>query len=378
MKNAFLFKKVLPYILISLLFFGYIFFKHQDIFKYKFNLSLVSEYLRSQDIEDKDNVIKNRVFLSDSDLYIASGYLYAKGASPTEYDFQVPPLIKYFFGFSILMFGNPFYVQIIFGLILLWLTYFLGMKLFKNPVISMVGTLLLLIDPVFNGMMNGALLDLGQTVFALSYTILMLLYPEKYVLQGITLGLFAVSKFWSPAFIFVMLILGYKIVLARQKLNYKKLLFSLLIAFVVFCLIYIVAFVKSNGLFNIFAFEGRVLKFMLSHNSAGIIGGPIVLFISGFFVPWWQNGILRAGDWSFIWPIALFVSIFLGIKIKLGDPKFFFYLLPLAYILLISTQVPFTRYFLIILPYAYLNLSSLLLNLLKRYNWKNLYDKSSN
>ncbi|MCX6705478.1 MAG: hypothetical protein NT162_04060, partial [Candidatus Woesebacteria bacterium] len=92
---------------------------------------------------------------------------------------------------------------------------------------------------------------------------------------------------------------------------------------------------------------------------------PIVLFVSGFFVPWWQNGVLRAGDWSFIWPTALFVSIFLGLKTKINDIKFFFYLLPLAYILLTSTQVPFTRYFIIILPYIYLNLSSLLPILIK-------------
>ncbi|MCX6704909.1 MAG: hypothetical protein NT162_01050, partial [Candidatus Woesebacteria bacterium] len=146
-------KKLFPYIVITFLFIGFIFLKHRDIFKYKFDFNLVSEYLRSQDIEDRDDVIKNRIFLSDSNLYIASGYLYAKGEDPTKYDFQVPPLIKYLFGFSSLIFGNPFYVQIVFGLVLLWLTYFLGTKLFKNQTVAMIGTGLLLIDPVFNGMM---------------------------------------------------------------------------------------------------------------------------------------------------------------------------------------------------------------------------------
>ncbi len=366
MKLIFRLKKILPYAFITLLFLGFLFLKHQDLFKYKFNVNLISEYLRSQDIEDKGNAIKDRIFLSDSDLYIASGYLYAKGADPTGYDFQVPALIKYLFGFSILAFGNPFYVQIVFGIALLWLTYFLGMKLFKNRAVSLIGTTLLLIDPVFGGMMNGALLDLGQTVFALSFVILMFFYPESFILQGITLGLFAASKFWSTAVIFVFLITIYKIFIRKERLNIKKIGLVLLTTLITYSLLYIKTFINNYGDFNIVIYQGKVLRYMLAHNSAGVPGGPIALFISGYFLPWWQNGIIHIGDWSFLWPISFLASVFLIFKTKLKDLRFFFYLLPIGYLLLTSTQVPFTRYFLIILPYAYLNLSSLLVGLLKK------------
>jgi uncharacterized membrane protein YozB (DUF420 family) len=279
---------------------------------------------------------------------------------PTIYNFQHPPAVKYLFGLSVLLTGNPYYVQIIFGLGLLFLIYFLGLKLFKNPVISLITPGLLLIDPVFGGMMDGALLDLGQAFFAMAYVILMLFYPEGYLMQGLALGLFAASKFWSTAVIFVILTLGFKLFLRKEKINFKKLLLSFLVAAVVFFLTYAVSFIGNRGLFNIFAFEGRVLRFMLAHNSAIQIGGPLILFTTGFFAPWWQPGVLRAIDWSVLWPVGLLASILMGVKVKIHSLKFFFFLLPVVYLLLTSTQVPFTRYFIIILPFIYLGIAGLL------------------
>jgi hypothetical protein len=352
-------KKVFPYLLITLAFGLLLFFKHPQIFRYKFNQNMIQDYLRSQDIEDPNDTIKNRITISDSDIYIVTGYLYAKGVDPTLYNFQHPPAIKYLFGLSTLLTGNPYYIQIIFGLALLYLTYYLGLKLIKNPLISLIAPGFLLIDPVFGGMMDGALLDLGQAFFALDYVILMLLFPESYIAQGLVLGFFAASKFWSTAIIFVILTLAYKLFLRKEKIDLKKLGLSFLVAAAIFLLTYLVSFIANGGLFNIFAFEGRVLRFMLAHNSAVQIGGPLVLFTTGFFAPWWQAGVLRATDWSLLWPVGLAASMFLAFKSKIRSLKFFFFALPFVYLLLTSTQVPFTRYFIIILPFIYLGIASL-------------------
>lgn len=360
-------KKIFPYLLITLAFGFLLLFKHPQIFRYKFNQNLIHDYLRSQDIEDPQGKIKDRVILSDSDLYIASGYLYAKGEDPTKYNFQHPPAVKYLYGFSSLVFGNPYCVQIVFGLALLFLTYFLGTKLFtlrlrSGPWLALAGTGFLLIDPVFGGMMNGALLDLGQSVFALGYTILMLFYPESYILQGLTLGLFAASKFWSTAILLVILIFAFKLFVRKEKINFRKTALSFVIAFLVFSLTYLRAFTQhqvGGAGFNIFFFLAKDLRFMLAHNSAGSIGGPIILFVTGFFAPWWQKGVIRAADWSFLWPVGLLASLVLAFKARTRKVEFFFCLLPFTYLLLTSTQVPFTRYYIIILPYVYLSLARL-------------------
>jgi len=350
-----------PYILITISFFFYLLFFHPQVFHYKLPESLIHDYLRSQDIEDPNGLIRDRVFVSDSDIYIASGYLYAVGVPPSHYNFQHPPLIKYLFGFSTILTGNPFYIQIIFGLSLLLLTYFLGMKLFRNVLVSLGAVFLLTLDPVFAGMMNEALLDLGQAFFALGYIVLVFFYPESWVWQGIALGLFASSKFWSTALIFIVLVYGYKLLIQKEKINLKKVLRSFIVAFLIFALTYSASFVTSGGSFNLIEYQGRVLRFMLSHNSASSVGGPIILFITGYFAPWWKAGVERAGDWSLLWPLGLTVSIF-GIisefRKKTKNLKLFFYALPLGYLFLTITQFPFTRYFIIILPFIYLNLTS--------------------
>lgn len=65
--------------LLFILFLVFSYFKNPDIFKYRFDEGLIDNYFRSQDIEDKEDKIKDRIFLSDSEIYLATGYLYAKG-----------------------------------------------------------------------------------------------------------------------------------------------------------------------------------------------------------------------------------------------------------------------------------------------------------
>jgi predicted membrane-bound dolichyl-phosphate-mannose-protein mannosyltransferase len=332
-------KKALPYLLIAALFFIFLFWKHPDVFSYKFNQRIVRDYLRSQDIEDPKGLIKDRIIMSDGDTYAATGYLYAKGEDPTIHNFQHPPLVKYLFGFSILLTGNPFYVQVFFGLVLLWLTYFLGTKLGLGNL-GYLGVLGLLIDPLFGSQMTETLLDPGQAVFALSYIILILFYPESYILSGVVLGLFVASKFWSTAVIFVGLVYLFKILLLKQKPNYKKVAVSFLIAFGVFALTYLVAFIKQGGRFDIFFFLAKELKYILSHDSAGAFGGTILLFFKGYI----------------LWPVSLLTSVYLLFKTKVKDIRFFFLVLPAVYLLSVGSALPFTRYFLMILPFLYINL----------------------
>lgn len=345
-------KKLLPYVYISVIYFIFIFLFHKSALTYKFEQSTVNNYLRSQDIEDKEDKIKDRVIVSDSDIYISSGYLYAKGEDPTKYNFQHPPLIKYLFGYSTILTGNPLFVQVLFGLLLLLLTYLLGSKLFRSVPVAFFGTVLLMADPVFGGMINEALLDLGQTVFGLLFLILIFYYPKTRILQGIILGFFAASKFWSTAIIFTVLAYGYNILVKKVKISLGEVTISALVALLVFCFIY--------GTFDIFSIQGRILKFMITHNSANEFGGPLILFLSGYFAPWWQTGLVKTIDWSFLWPLGMVSGVILSFKKSINKVERFFMLLPFIYLLLSSSQVPFTRYFILILPLIYLSFSGLI------------------
>ncbi len=134
---------------LSLVFIALSWFLNPSFFKNRFNESIISDYLRSQDIEDREDRIKNRIFISDDKIYLASGVLYARGEPPTKFNFQHPPLLKYLFGWSAVVFGTPFPVQIIFSLSFIFLVYLLALFVFKKRMVGVLAVCFLFLDPVF-------------------------------------------------------------------------------------------------------------------------------------------------------------------------------------------------------------------------------------
>lgn len=352
-------KKIdLFYIFILVAFFWVIvYLKSPHVFSWKFDPNLINLYKRSQDITHE---VKERVHLSDSDIYIATGYLYATGKDPTDYNFWHPPLIKYLFGASVIFFNNPLWVQIVFSSVYIFLTYLLGIIIFKSRKIAILSAFLLAVDPLLLSLTSEALLDLGQAVFSLAYFISALVYPAGFILQGILLGLFAGSKFWSTAVFFVFFIYTYKKVVLKEKINFTKFIYSIAVATVVFSLFYIKTYINTQGEFDIFIFQLKNLKLIIEHNSSSLLGGTLMLFLTGRYFKWWEGGgIVKSDIWTILWPISFFAGLF-GIKraVKKGIVGLVF-LFPLVYFLFTVAQIPFTRYFILILPYLYISLSHL-------------------
>jgi len=155
-KNNFIYLSVLIFAFLT-----FVFINRQSLF-IKFGPNLINNYLRSQDILDTENKIKDRILISDSDIYIASGYMYANGIDPRKYNFQHPPFIKYLFGLSSKYFNLPLLPNIFFAGFLILGVYLLGINVFKNPTIGFLASILLMFDPVFKEVTIYALLDLGQ------------------------------------------------------------------------------------------------------------------------------------------------------------------------------------------------------------------------
>jgi len=337
------------------------------IFTYKFNANLIELYFRSQDIPHE---VKGRVFLSDEEIHIAAGYLYLSGYEPTKFNFQHPPLIKYFYGLSILFLKNPYFAQILLGIGYLFLTYYLGRKTFKNKATPIVACILMAIDPLFLDVSSQALLDLGQAFFSLLYLITFIFFPKNFILQGISLGLFASSKFWAPVLFFVAVLVTYKYFIRKEK-KLKTTIFSFLLAFFIFSLTYLKTFIDFEGKFNIIFYQLKILKYWLKHSITSAPFSSLILFLAGYFKTWWgKKEIIRSNIWSPTWPLSFISSIVGIIKNKKNSHKIIIFLIPLLYIFYIGFQAPFTRYFLIILPYLYLGLSDILFRMLRR--WRRL------
>lgn len=329
-------------------------FKHQ-IFTYKFDENLIKRYFCSQDIPYEPSC--PREWLSDEELHIAAGYLYATGSDPAEVDFQHMPLINYFYGFSILAFNNPYYVEIAFGILFLSLVYMLGIKVFKSTHVAVIACLLFLIDPLFLDLSTQASYELGQASFILLYFYFIIFHEKNFLLRGVTLGLIATSKFWGAALFFVVFFNAYKFF--TKNFKFRVFAFSLMTAFITFSIVYIQSYIVRDFYFNIIYLQLKILKYWLTHSITNIPFASLILFTTGFFKSWWGNHeILRTQPWSILWPISLLTSLFFLCKFFLAKnfkAIFLCSIIPISYLLYLGLQAPFSRYFIVILPFCYLS-----------------------
>ena len=349
-KNKFNIASLLILFCILAIYFVRMYLIAPHIFSFQFSPTRVEQYLKSQDITRH---VTGRVYLSDEDIHMAAGYLYVYGFDPTAFNFQHPPLIKYMYGYTTRIFGNPYLVQLFFGGALLSITYFAALLLTKKEWVAFLSCLFLIADPVFTDLSQHALLDLGQVVFAFSYMLAHLYMPGSFIVQGILLGLFAASKFWSTALFFVFGIALYRFL--KKTLHMRQFILHLSIGFLTFCLVYAHSFI-AKAPFNIVFFQLKTLKYWFHHSISSVPGDAFLLFTTGQHHMWWQhNDIIRVPEWPLIWPI-MFVALGISVYVyrRKLSPLLFFSAVPFVFLAYISFQAPYMRYFILILPYSYI------------------------
>jgi predicted membrane-bound dolichyl-phosphate-mannose-protein mannosyltransferase len=359
--------KKFVFLLPILLYLLILFFTQKQIFTYQFNQELPEKYLLSQDIPEE--VPGKRLFLSDGEIHQAAAYYYINGEDPTTYNFQHPPLLKYWFGIGIKFFNNPLIMQVILGIAYLVITFYFGKIIFKSAAIGLVASSFLAIDPLLSNVSSAALLDLGQAVFILLYLFFILNKDKlsklnKFLLPGIALGLIAGSKFWAGALFFYGLSFLYEFLnnFKKSKIKIiKNYALQGVVAFFTLSIIYLPAFINQGFKFNFIFFQLKLLKYWFNHSVTSVPLASLMLFVSGYFKSWWNNNLMQSKSWIILWPISLVINLFLSIKLFLKTRKInkiiFVLLLPLIYLIYLGIQAPFDRYFILILPFLYLGLA---------------------
>lgn len=338
-----------------------------DIFTFKFDKNLINRYFLSQDIPHE--VPGKRLFLSDADVDLATGYLYAQGKDPALYNFEHMPLIKYLYGFSVVLFNNPYLVTISFGILLIILFYYFVKKNFNNLYVPFLACTLLILDPLFIDATSSTLFDLGQTLTMLLYLISVLYFKNNFIFQGITLGLFAATKFWVTPIFFVAILFLYKIY--KKDFDLKKFVYHLIISFLVFAIPYTQSFILTDGRFNLIWHVLKIFKYRFQHNVSSFFGASVILFITGYLKTWWGNKqIAQAQIWSALWPLSLAISLYIGLrnfKLRKINNEFIMTIIPILYLFYLGVQAPFPRYFLIILPFLYMLTANQICVFLKKF-----------
>jgi len=314
------------------------------------------------------NPSKQLFILQDWELYPLAGYNYLKTWQLNKINPEHPPLGKYLFGLSILLFGNPAILQIFFGAGVLILLYTLAVKFLQNKLLASLVIFLFSLEGVFVDQFSLSLLDLVHLFFLLCLAFAVL--QKKSFLAALSLGLFAAAKAPMPAVAASLAILIHSISTPRQP-GYRQTsspqlrgggfqwLKINLIALFVFFLTYL-PFILKNGLPAFLRLIKMAAKIHLSHVPEYPVGSVFGVLFGNFWRTWWnpENLFWPVEGWSLLWPllgVSFLLSPFIFWRYQKKLRGFsFIYFFSWLYFIFIASRLFFPGYLLILLPFLYL------------------------
>lgn len=335
--------------LILLIFFNFIFTVYsgrENIFK-KFNYKTWEDkYNKSQWVIPQS---KNEI--SDDDLYLYVGAKLINGYDPSLLSAEVPSLGKYLIGFFTKITGYIGIYGIFFSALSLILMFILNKILFKSNIIAIIPVVIFSFEYLFRKQIGVSLLDAQYLSFLLLSFILLL--KDKYLLAGVSVGLFMATK--SP-FIAVLLYAAiFSYLLAGKKLRIESLLIMPAASVVVYLAVNLRYFVLGHSIIDFLKVQKYMLHFYQT-GAKGVIGAVFPMVFTGYWFTWFNKNQF-INDWTIFWPIVFVFSVFVALKFvkKWGKTDGFTLIsiwLLLYFAFLIFTPI-YPRYLLLALPFMY-------------------------
>lgn len=305
--------------------------------------------------------------IGDDGLYAYAGYRSVKGDNPFSINIDKPPLGNYLVGASILIFKNPAWYALIFGVGCLIVFYRIAAEIFDKKIFVYFAFSLLLLDPLFANQLWGSWLDISQLFFLLLHILLLMSASKNnrlilFFVSGISLGLFAEIK--PPLFLPLVIALDWFFLSSENRIKKAGVVLSGL-AVGIFTPYFIN--LRPTEIMQIL----KIHKYIYSISfSSGVKLNPIAVWQ---VIGWGEfpNIITKIPakvlEWWIIWPATVAVGIFFGIKFfnkfsKIMKYTFLFFALGL---LLLMCSPFYTRYLLLLLPFIYLLFAKVLSLLLK-------------
>lgn len=212
--RKFIFKLILILIILQLMIYLVV---NRDFFLRKFDASYYSElYSKSQYVLGP----ASKGGIGDDGLYTFAGYyyLFQKG-DVSAVNFEHPPLGKYLIGVSILLFGNENLINIIYYIILLFVTYHLGKIILRERLMSAIAVGFLSSNLLLLDNLKRSLLDLPFTLFftiSVYFFLLALRNAKYYFLSMLFWGITFSTRFF-PLFVIIYICLLITLFVYRRK-----------------------------------------------------------------------------------------------------------------------------------------------------------------
>jgi hypothetical protein len=247
--------------------------------------------------------------IDDATLYQVAGYDLAAKNEFYQVNPEVPPLGKYFYGWSILLFGNPYVITIPLFIATAIMVFGIGRIVFDRPVYAAAATFVFTSEPLILGQLGVTLLDLPQLLFLLLHLYAMLLLTKAQprwrfwsalMVAGIALGGFLSVKigFFAAALIAADLFILWRL---RQL---PVILLVGAIAVVTYLATYVGYLTAGNSLRDLLASQKWMLSFYLDSPADPIKGMIVPLLLFGSHKGWWPEAVWeRAENWTIFWPV---------------------------------------------------------------------------
>lgn len=328
--KVFIFLSVSFTVALTLYFSRHFIFNHQDI------AHLTDLYTHSQWA-----VPLSTRSISDDQLYSVAGAQLAQGVQPFAINPEVPPLGKYLYGWSYLVFGSSFVASAVLYIGVVGLVYLLARSLGATTHWSLVALLVVSASPAVSSQVAQTMLDAPLMFFALLHLWCVAEWhrrqqqlttsaPSKQashivflVGAGVALGAFAAIKF--PLFVPVLVLAD--IVLFFRAKQSTKVLLVFAVAALVFAASYARYFATGHYLLE----WVRSLYWTTQFYQAGVREHlPLQLLPAVFMGKFLEltteqmEAVVlnaRVHEWSLLWPLSFLIGVFGAVLGLFGGRK---------------------------------------------------------
>lgn len=331
---------------------------HSTIYTEPFNKDFMyGKYYQSQWV-----VPQSEHPISDEDLYQVAGYELVTTGTHYKINPEVPPLGKYLFGWSILLFHNPYVISLLLFLMSVLVFYGLSTFLIKIPSLRLLSLILFVADPLLSSLAYKSLLDLPLLLAMLIHILMLFLVVRQskptfpmnilFILGlGITCGAFAAIKF---PFLAIVIICADIILLIRLK-KPGMIVPVLIVASITYLGTYTTYLLAGHTIIDLLKAQKWMLVFYLSSKAQAVYGTVFTSLITGAIKGWHEGAQWdRVAEWNLRWPVLFFTTIIGGVH-RFKDILNNYYLLYLALVscglIAIYIVVPFfARYLSLVIP----------------------------
>lgn len=325
---------------------------------------------------------KNKIIISDADLYTFAASELLQQKDPTFMNFETPPLGKYLIAASLLLFDNQRVMSLIIAILSLLLIFYLVFVNSKSIIASLLAVSLTANSWFFiDQVIYSPQMEIFQLFFFLIFIIFFTQYETKKLKKYLIYAAIAAGAFVSIKVFFIHLLLFnawivfYYFLKKKDKQYILSALSTLNIGiFIVYVFYYLNFFLNGGNLIKFFLVQKWIIGLYTVRSNietTRLIGSYLPLI---YFNKWkfWSEGypVIQYQNWSILWPIMHafgLISLFI-LYLKKVIQKNISYSLLASFIIIYSIFLLFTpiwpRYLLLLYVPLYMIMTVVFSNML--------------